>query len=106
MFVAINYITCNEEYRDRFESLMTSRAGAIDSMEGFRRMHVLRPQETGKEYLIVSEWDSEDNFQAWTKSDAFVQGHRRAFADIKAARERGEEAPMSSEFQIYEVIAT
>jgi heme-degrading monooxygenase HmoA len=106
MFVAINYITCNENYRGRFEALMTSRAGAIDSMDGFKRMHVLRPKDLQKSYLIVSEWESEEAFQAWTKSDAFAQGHRRAFADIEDARKRGEEAPMSSQFCTYEVIAT
>jgi heme oxygenase (mycobilin-producing) len=42
MFVAINYITCTEQYRERFETLFGTRAKAIDRMPGFRHMEVLR----------------------------------------------------------------
>jgi heme-degrading monooxygenase HmoA len=106
MFVAINYITCTEGYRERFESLMRTRMGAIDKMEGFQRMKVLRPSDLDQSYLILSEWDSEDAFKAWTKSEAFIKGHRRGFSDLDEAKKRGEEAPMTSEFQTYQVIAT
>lgn len=105
MFVAINYITCNKEYRERFESLMTSRVGAIDKMDGFQRMQVLRPSEAEERYLIISEWDNDKAFQNWTKSEAFVKGHKRGFEDVKKAKERGEEPPMKSEFLTYEVIS-
>jgi len=104
MFVAINYITCTEEYRERFEELFQSRARAIDKMPGFQRMQVLRPKKDGDDYLIVSEWDDESSFKVWTKSEAFEAGHRRGFADLKAARERGETPPMTSLFRTYEVL--
>jgi len=106
MFVAINYITCTEDYRGRFESLLSNRAGAIDKMEGFQRMKVLRPSERHQSYLILSEWDSERAFTAWTKSEAFIEGHKRAFADLRRAKEEGKEPPMKSNFQTYEVIRT
>jgi len=106
VFVAINYITCTETYRERFEELFTSRAGAIDEMPGFRRMHVLKPHEEEQDYLIVSEWDSEGSFKAWSKSNAFVKGHSRGFSDLEAARARGEEPPMKSRFCTYDVLAT
>ncbi|MBD3404291.1 antibiotic biosynthesis monooxygenase [candidate division GN15 bacterium] len=105
MFVAINYITCRDSYRERFEELMTSRKGAIDKMDGFRRMQVLRPNGEDQSYLIMSEWDDEASFKAWTKSEAFIEGHKRGFADLEQARKRGEEDPMTSRFCTYEVIA-
>lgn len=105
MFVAINYITCSIDYRPRFEELFASRAGAIDSTPGFVRMKVLRPNREDERYLIVSEWNSEQAFKSWSKSDAFVKGHKRGFADLAAAKERGEEPPMRSEFRTYEVIS-
>lgn len=105
MFVAINYISCEEHYRQRFEELFSSRAGAIDKMPGFRRMHVLRPHDDSA-YLVVSEWDSEVNFRAWTRSEAFAEGHRRGFDDLKEARKRGESPPMKSEFRTYDVVTT
>jgi heme-degrading monooxygenase HmoA len=42
-FVAINYITCESDYRQRFEELFASRAHAIDRMPGFVDMQVSAP---------------------------------------------------------------
>lgn len=103
-FVAINYISCKDHYKPRFEELFGSRAHAIDKMPGFEYMEVLKPMDGGN-YLIVSHWDSEEAFKDWTKSPEFLEGHKRGFEDIKLARERGEEAPMTSDFKTYEVIA-
>lgn len=105
MFVAINFISCKEHYKPRFEELFASRAHAIDRMPGFRNMHVLRPMDGESEYLITSYWDTKDAFESWTKSPEFIEGHKRGFADLKAAKERGEEMPMHSDFKTYEVIS-
>lgn len=105
MFVAINYISCVEEYRERFETLFATRAKAIDTMPGFRNMQVLKPIDGIGEYLIVSHWDSEDNFHKWTTSNAFIEGHRRGFADISKAKQEGREVPLKSIFKTYSVIA-
>ncbi len=102
-FVAINYILCEDNYRERFEQLFATRAHAIDRMPGFVDMQVLRPNKPG-EYLIVSHWDSEDAFKTWTSSPEFLEGHKRGFEDIRIAKERGEKSPMSSSFKTYEVI--
>jgi heme oxygenase (mycobilin-producing) len=104
-FVAINYITCQDHYRARFEELFGSRAKAIDRMPGFNRMQVLRPKKEGEPYLIVSYWENEESFKSWTGSPEFLEGHKRGFEDLRLAKERGEEAPMTSDFITYEVIA-
>ena len=103
-FVAINYISCEPHYQDRFEQLFATRAKAIDTMPGFVDMEVLKPNKEG-DYLIVSHWSSEEAFQQWTKSPAFIEGHKRGFEDIKQAKERGEKPPMQSSFKTYEIIA-
>jgi heme-degrading monooxygenase HmoA len=105
MFVAINYITCRDDYRVRFEELFKSRAKAIDRLHGFLGMTVCRPQKTGDSYLVISQWEDEKSFQAWTKSPEFWEGHRRGFEDVKRAKEAGEEPPIVSTFRTYEVIA-
>lgn len=104
-FVAINYIDCKEHYKPRFEELFGTRAHAIDRMPGFQFMEVLKPRDGGNIYLIVSHWDSEESFKTWTKSEEFLEGHKRGFDDIRKARENGEELPMTSDFKTYEVIA-
>lgn len=103
-FVAINYITCKPEYRERFEYLFKTRARAIDRLPGFRGMYVLRPQREGDAYLVVSHWESEAHFKAWLQSPEFIEGHRRGFEDLREAKMRGEEPPMQSDFRTYEVI--
>ncbi|MFP4369580.1 MAG: antibiotic biosynthesis monooxygenase family protein [Candidatus Kapaibacterium sp.] len=104
-FVAINYISCEPGYQERFEELFATRAKAIDKMPGFRFMEVLKPEEDGADYLIMSHWDSEDQFTAWTKSEEFREGHKRGFEDIIKAREEGRKSPMTSKFKTYKVIS-
>lgn len=104
-FVAVNYIDCKLFYKERFEELFGSRAKQIDAMPGFVDMQVLRPSKEGNEYLIVSHWENEESFKAWTKSETFLEGHKRGFADIAKAKAEGTEAPMKSDFKTYEVIA-
>lgn len=103
-FVAINYISCKEHYKSRFENLFATRKGAIDTMPGFQHMEVLRAND-GSDYLIISHWADEASFQAWTKSEAFIEGHKRGFEDLRIAKERGEDPPMKSNFKTYEVIS-
>lgn len=104
-FVAVNYIDCKPFYKERFEELFGSRAKQIDTMPGFVDMQVLRPSKEGDEYLIVSHWENEASFKAWTKSATFLKGHKRGFADMAKAKAEGTEAPMKSDFKTYEVIA-
>lgn len=104
-FVAINYIQCQPEYRERFEYLFGSRARAIDVLPGFMEMQVLRPSQDDDRYLVISYWENEEAFKAWTSSPAFIEGHKRGFEDISRARAAGKPAPMHSEFKTYAVIA-
>lgn len=104
-FVAINYIQCTPEYKERFEELFATRARAIDTLPGFIDMQVLQPNTENDNYLIVSHWESEESFKNWTKSEQFLEGHKRGFADIAKAKAEGKEAPMTSSFKTYNVIA-
>jgi heme-degrading monooxygenase HmoA len=103
-FVAVNYISCTDGYRERFETLFSSRAHAIDRAPGFRHMSVLRPACAGGDYLVVSFWKDRASFESWSKSPEFLEGHRRGFADIKQARERGEQPPMTSRMETYDIL--
>lgn len=103
-FVAINYIDCQDGYQNRFEELFSTRAHAIDRLPGFRHMHVLKPDEDGGSYLIVSYWDSEEDFKEWTRSAEFMEGHQRGFADIKRAKAEGKTPPMTSTFKTYSIL--
>ncbi|MCS6991929.1 MAG: antibiotic biosynthesis monooxygenase [Chitinophagales bacterium] len=103
-FVAINFIRCEPNYVSRFEELFRTRARAIERMAGFRSMAVLKPKQSGEPYLVVSHWDSEEAFEAWTRSPEFLEGHRRGFDDMRKAKESGQNPPMTSEFKTYEIL--
>lgn len=103
-FVAINTIECEPHYLARFEELFGSRAKAIDRIPGFLGMMVLKPQAEGDAYLVVSHWVDQAAFEGWTKSPEFMEGHKRAFEDMRLAKERGEEPPMKSTFRTYGVL--
>src|SRR5688500_10331920 len=103
-FVAINYINCTPDYVSRFEVLFCTRAKAIDTMTGFINMHVLRPAAAGDAYLIVSYWETEQSFQNWMKSEAFLTGHKRGFEDIAKAKAEGKPVPVHSDFKTYQII--
>lgn len=104
-FVAINYINCTPEYRERFEYLFGTRAKAIDLLPGFIDMQVLKPAKEGEAYLVVSYWENEESFKTWTRSEAFLEGHKRGFADIAQAKQEGKPVPMTSDFKTYQIIA-
>ncbi len=104
-FVAINTITCKPDYRERFEELFSTRAKAIDRMPGFCGMQVLRDQDPEGSYLVVSYWRSKEDFERWTGSEEFLEGHKRGFEDIRKAKEEGREPPMTSEFRTYDSFA-
>lgn len=104
MFVAINYITCESSYIARFKELFMSRAHAIDRLPGFISMQVLEPKANAEPYLVVSQWKSEEAFGSWLKSPEFIEGHRRAFEDMKRAKEEDQKPPMHSKFVTYSVL--
>nr|WP_138755806.1 heme oxygenase [Paenibacillus sinopodophylli] len=53
------------------------RVGKVEGMEGFLGLEVLLTQNTKEfdEVSIVTRWNSKDDFQAWTKSEAFRESH-------------------------------
>jgi heme-degrading monooxygenase HmoA len=103
-FVAVNFISCQSDYRERFEMLFKSRAHAIERAPGFHHMLVLKPQTEGGDYLVVSYWDDQAAFDHWRKSPEFAEGHRRGFEDVKKAREAGQTPPMTSRMELYSVL--
>ena len=80
-------------------------ASASAKLEKFQHMHVLKPKVPGAIYLLVSYWESEENYKAWTTSPAFLKGYKRAFVAMAKAREEGKMPPMKSSFNAYNNIS-
>jgi heme-degrading monooxygenase HmoA len=78
MFVVMNRISVNPAFADTFEERFRNRAGQVDKMPGFVRNLVLRPAAPEDPYVVMTMWESQQAFEAWTQSDAFKQGHARS----------------------------
>lgn len=100
MFVMMNRMTVPEEFREKFEVTFASRAKAVDRRPGFVKAEILRPTR-GNEYIVMTHWESEKDFEAWVGSDEYKEGHQRV-GDFK--NERGKLA-LTSQVEKYEVFA-
>jgi heme-degrading monooxygenase HmoA len=76
MFVAMNNFRVTKGKEQEFEETWRNRRTYLDGVPGFVRFALLRGDAEG-EYISHSTWESRDAFLAWTKSEAFVQGHRQ-----------------------------
>lgn len=78
MITVANRIYVNPDYAEQFEERFRQRAQLVDQMPGFQANLVLRPTEPDAPYVVLSFWDSQEDFEAWTRSEAFAQVHARS----------------------------
>ncbi|MFI6640009.1 antibiotic biosynthesis monooxygenase family protein [Streptomyces sp. NPDC050504] len=63
--VKINVLTVPTEQREVLEKRFASRAGTVESSDGFEWFELLRPVEGTDQYLVYTRWRDEAAFQAW-----------------------------------------
>ncbi|MET3985444.1 antibiotic biosynthesis monooxygenase [Streptomyces sp. PvR034] len=63
--VKINALSVPAEQREVLEQRFASRAGSVESSDGFEWFELLRPVEGTDQYLVYTRWRSEADFQAW-----------------------------------------
>ena len=78
MITVANRIFVASEFAEQFEEAFRKRAGLVDGMPGFISNQVLRPVNPGDPYIVLTLWNSRDDFNAWIRSDAFMQGHAKS----------------------------
>ncbi|WP_026298851.1 antibiotic biosynthesis monooxygenase family protein [Deinococcus aquatilis] len=78
MITVMNRIAVQPEYAQQFEARFLDRARLVDEMPGFVSNQVLRPVNPGDPYIVLTLWNSREEFEAWTSSDAFIKGHARS----------------------------
>jgi heme-degrading monooxygenase HmoA len=75
MIVVSNRIPVTKGYEAAFEQRFAGRARLVESRPGCRGFQLLRPIQ-GDAYLVLTWWDSEADFRAWTESAEFREAHR------------------------------
>ena len=98
--VKINAITVPGDLGDEVARRFAARAGAVDGMDGFEGIELLRPTDERETWLVVTRWRDDESFRAWTSSEQFRDGHRAALA---AGGDAPEPLPITAELWSYEV---
>ena len=80
MFIAMNRFKVIRGSEADFETVWTSRDTHLREVPGFVTFHLLRGPEHDDHTLFASHtiWASREDFEAWTKSEAFRLAHRSA----------------------------
>jgi heme-degrading monooxygenase HmoA len=73
--VKINAITVPRDRFEEFERRFATRAGKVSAAEGFEAFQLLRPNDDRELCLVMTQWASEEAFQAWVASPDFAAGH-------------------------------
>ncbi|MRH41319.1 antibiotic biosynthesis monooxygenase [Aquibacillus halophilus] len=75
-FAVFNNIPVTEAGRSQFEERFNNRARRIENEPGFQAIRVCRPIN-GDTYLVLTCWNSEDDFENWRNSNAYMQAHKK-----------------------------
>ena len=80
MYLAMNRFKIVLGRENDFETVWKSRETHLEDVKGFKKFNLIKGS-TNKEfslYVSHSEWDSEDAFWSWTKSESFRLAHKDA----------------------------
>jgi heme-degrading monooxygenase HmoA len=95
MIVVSNRINVADGHEKEFEDRFQGRAGLVEKMPGFVRLEILRPIKSDY-YVVLTHWEDEASFRAWTESPEFQEAHRN--------RPRAEIFAGPNVFEMHEVI--
>lgn len=78
MIIVCNRIPVKPEYATQLEERFADRAGLVNQMPGFISFQLLRPRNPEDPYVVMTFWETEEAFRAWTQSAEFKEGHSRS----------------------------
>ena len=80
MYIAMNRFRIVRGKEDAFERIWAERDSHLEGVPGFEGFNLLRGPEADDHTLYASHsvWRSRQDFEAWTKSDAFRKAHANA----------------------------
>ena len=75
MIAVSNRIQVAKGHEQDFEARFEGRARLVENMSGFVRLEILRPIKSDY-YVVLTHWEDEASFRAWTDSAEFKEAHR------------------------------
>lgn len=76
-FVVMNHLPIAKEGQPLFEDRFKKRQGHIETMPGFQAFRLLKPIR-GNNYIILTQWASQADFETWKTSDEFLNSHHQS----------------------------
>ena len=80
MYIAMNRFKIAPGCEEDFINIWKNRDTYLATVPGFKSFHLLQGPST-EEYTLFashSEWESQQDFENWTKSEAFRNAHANA----------------------------
>jgi heme-degrading monooxygenase HmoA len=77
----MNVVHVKEDRKEEFERTFLERESRVHLAEGFVAFELLRRDRDG-EYLVLSSWESREDFDAWLGSDLFKASHEHADGEL------------------------
>lgn len=83
MFIAMNRFQVRPGEEEAFETIWKTRDSYLEDVPGFVAFHLLRGPSVEDHTLFATHtvWASRDDFEAWTRSEAFRKAHAGAGAN-------------------------
>lgn len=114
--IKINAITVPEDSGDELGQRFAARQSAMKGTPGFEGFELLQPTDGRNTWLVLTRWESEEDFDNWRNSQSFQKSHghggKPEGAGHGAAEGESSEAPkqkpvgMSAELWSYTVSTT
>ena len=98
-YIAMNRFKIVKGHEKDFEEIWETRTTYLENEPGFIKFNLLKGPEGEDHVLYAShtQWNSENEFEAWTKSEAFRKAH-------SGAGNRGHLYLSHPEFEGFEVV--
>ena len=79
-FIAMNRFKIVPKREQDFENIWKNRETHLEGVPGFIEFHLVKgkSEDTHTLYASHSTWNSREDFESWTKSDAFRLSHKGA----------------------------
>lgn len=80
MFIAMNRFQVKPGEEEAFENVWKSRESFLEDVPGFIAFNLLRGPAADDHTLFAThtQWSSREDFEAWTRSEAFRKAHAGA----------------------------
>lgn len=75
MIVVQNRIRVAEPFRKEFLERFKNRNSTLKNHDGFISNYILEPTGDDNEYVVMTMWESRQDFEKWANSEDFKKSH-------------------------------